>query len=89
MFDNPFSMVVAIVLITAIASVIRAKYKAEQGIIEDEDGNDRRIVDPDAGRMREEIKQLKERIAVLERIATDKSHRLEDEIEALRDRTHS
>lgn len=89
MFDNPFSMVVAIVLITAIAGVLRAKYKAEQGIVEDEHGEPRRLVDPDAGRMREEIKQLKDRIAVLERIATDKSNRLEDEIEALRDTTHS
>ncbi|WP_299327699.1 hypothetical protein [Parasphingopyxis sp.] len=89
MFDNPFSMVVAIVLIVSIAGVLRAKYKAEHGIVEDDDGNDRRIVDPDAGRMRDEIKQLKERIAVLERIATDKGNRLEQEIEALRDRTHS
>lgn len=89
MFDNPFSMVVAIVLITAIAGVLRAKYKAEHGIVEDEHGEPRRLVDPDAGRMREEIKQLKDRIAVLERIATDKSNRLEDEIEALRDTTHS
>ncbi len=89
MFDNPFSMVVAIVLITAIAGVLRAKYKAEQGIVEDANGEPRRLVDPDAGRMREEIKQLKDRIAVLERIATDKSNRLGDEIEALRDRTHS
>lgn len=89
MFDNPFSMVVAIVLITAIAGVLRAKYKAEQGIVEDGNGKHRRLVDPDAGRMRDEIKQLKARIAVLERIATDKSNRLEDEIEALRDTTHS
>ncbi|QLC24302.1 hypothetical protein HFP57_04165 [Parasphingopyxis algicola] len=84
---GPFEMVVAIVLITAIAGVMRARYKA--GIIEDENGVERRIVDPDAGRMREEIKQLKERIAVLERIATDKGNRLEQEIEALRDSTHS
>lgn len=85
MFDNPFSMVVAIVLIVSIAGVLRAKYKAEHGIIEDEDGNDRRLADPDSARMREEIKTLKDRIAVLERIATDKSNRLEQEIEALRD----
>lgn len=89
MFDNPFSMVVAIVLITAIAGVMRTKYKAGRGIVQDEDGTSRRLVDQDAGRMREEINQLKDRIAVLERIATDKSNRLEDEIEALRDRTHS
>ena len=86
---GPFEMVVAIVLIVTIAGVIRAKHNAKLGIVEDEDGNQRRIVDPDAGRMQDEIKQLKERIAVLERIATDKGNRLEQEIEALRDRTHS
>jgi len=89
MFDNPFSMVVAIVLIVMIAGVIRSKNNAKHGVIEDDDGNQRRLVDPDTGQMREEIKQLKDRIAVLERIATDKSNRLEDEIEALRDTTHS
>lgn len=86
---GPFEMVVAIVLIFAIAGVIRSKNNAKHGIMEDEDGNQRRIADPDAGRMREEIHELKKRIAVLERIATDKSNRLEEEIEALRDRTHS
>lgn len=82
---NPFEMVIGIVLIVSIAGVLRAKYKAEHGIIEDEDGNDRRLADPDAARLREEVKTLKDRIAVLERIATDKSNRLEQEIEALRD----
>jgi hypothetical protein len=36
--------------------------------------------------MREEMKVLKERVAVLERIATDRNHSLEHEIERLRDR---
>jgi hypothetical protein len=42
--------------------------------------------DPDAVRLREEVRTLKERIAVLERIATDKESSLEREIERLRDR---
>ena len=37
-------------------------------------------------RMRDEIKVLKDRIAVLERIATDRNHSLEQEFERLRDR---
>jgi hypothetical protein len=37
-------------------------------------------------RLREEIRALKDRIAVLERIATDRSTSLDREIEALRDR---
>lgn len=80
-----FEMVVAIVLITAIAGIIRSKHKAQAGYIEDENGKAVRLADPDADRLREEIKTLKERVAVLERIATDKTNRLESEIEALRD----
>ncbi|WP_298018461.1 hypothetical protein [uncultured Parasphingopyxis sp.] len=85
MIDNPFAMVVAIVLIVSIAGVMRAKYKA--GLGEDENGNTVRLTDPDADKLRDEVRTLKERIAVLERIATDRSNRLEDEIEALRDET--
>tara|TARA_R110000824_G_scaffold119672_2_gene273850 strand:- start:1833 stop:2087 length:255 start_codon:yes stop_codon:yes gene_type:complete len=45
-------------------------------------------VDPDADRMREEMKYLKERVAVLEQITTDghSTKQLENEIEQLRDR---
>lgn len=82
---GPFEMIVAIVLITAIAGVIRARYKAQHGIVEGSDGRDRPIRDPDTERLRDEIRNLKQRVAVLERIATDKTNRLESEIEALRD----
>ncbi|WP_339824486.1 hypothetical protein [uncultured Parasphingorhabdus sp.] len=44
--------------------------------------------DPDAERMREEMKYLKDRVAVLEQITTDghSSKQLKNEIEQLRDR---
>jgi hypothetical protein len=42
--------------------------------------------DAEARRLREEVRSLKERIAVLERIATDRSTALDREIESLRDR---
>jgi len=42
--------------------------------------------DPEAARLQEEVRTLKERIIVLERIATDKESTLEREIERLRDR---
>lgn len=87
MFDNPFSMVVAIVLIVAVARVLRARYKAQHGVFEDRHGRDHILANPERERMQEEIHALKDRIAVLERIATDKSNRLEQEIEALRDET--
>jgi hypothetical protein len=42
--------------------------------------------DAEARRLRDEVRSLKERIAVLERIATDHSSSLDREIESLRDR---
>jgi hypothetical protein len=75
MIGDPFTMVVAIVLIVTIGKVLSSKYKASNGIIEDEDmlGNktQRLTSDADKGAMADEIRTLKERIQVLERIATD------------------
>jgi hypothetical protein len=81
---NPFEMVVAIVAITAIASVVRAKY----GVIRRHKGEDfvTASPDPEAERLRAEVKALKDRVAVLERLATDGSSALEREFEKLRDR---
>jgi uncharacterized protein YlxW (UPF0749 family) len=81
---NPFEMVVAIVAITAIASVIRAKY----GVANRHKGETLvdRGPDPEATRLREEVKALKERVAVLERLATDSSTALEREFEKLKGR---
>lgn len=82
---NPFEMVVLIVAITAIASIYRAKY----GVVRRGKGEE--IVRPDNGeneRLREDLRALKERVAVLERIATDNNRgmSLDREIEALRNR---
>jgi hypothetical protein len=79
---NPFEMVVLIVAITAIAGIFRAKY----GIRRDNKGNEFSVKDPEADRMREEIRTLKERIAGLERLATDTNSAaaLDREIEKLR-----
>ena len=80
---GPFEMVVAIVLITAIASIIRAR----MGIRRDCKGNEYpRRDDAEAERLRAEVKQLKERLAVLERITVEKESSLEREIERLRER---
>lgn len=86
---NPFEMVVLIVLIGSIASVIRARY----GIVRTGRGKEEVFVgtrqnDAEADRLRGEVHQLKERIAVLERIVTDGDRNrglaLEREIDALR-----
>lgn len=91
MFDNPFSMVVAIVFITAVASVLRAKYgviRTGRGKNAREEFVGQRGPDPEALRMREDIRTLKDRVAVLERILTDTNSgvMLDREIEALRSR---
>lgn len=90
MIGDPFTMVVAIVLIATIGKVLSSKYKAQNGIIEDVDmmGNksQRQIESADKSKMQDEIKVLKDRIQVLERIATDNSSAADvsRQIEALR-----
>jgi len=70
---------IIIVMIVMVAIVLKSRYASV--------GRQRAAAeDPEAMRLREEVKTLKERIAVLERIATDKEHTLEREIERLRDR---
>ena len=75
-----------IVAIVMIASVLKTRYRSMNGIIADEDGNERVAADPDAARLRDEVKSLKDRIAVLERLATDDNgaRALDREIEKLR-----
>lgn len=79
---NPYEMVALIVLITAVASIFRTKY----GVGKAARGNDLAPNDQNSDRLRDEIRQLKERIAVLERLATDNTSSLDREIEKLRDR---
>jgi hypothetical protein len=83
----PFEMVVLIVAIVGISSVLKARY----GVVRHK-GEDVYVGSPreqaDAQRLRGEMQDLKDRIAVLERIVTDgdrnRSIALEREIEALR-----
>ncbi|HKR25416.1 MAG TPA: hypothetical protein VJS15_09170 [Allosphingosinicella sp.] len=75
-------MVVLIVLIVTVAGIVRAKL----GIRRDNKGNEYSIRDDaETQRLREEVKQLKERLHVLERITVEKENSLEREIERLRD----
>ena len=89
---GPFEMVVAIIAIITIGKIIQNKQRAKQGIIEDEDmlGNktQRLIGNNDTQAMQDEIKILKERILVLERIATDNNsaNDINRQIEELRNR---
>ena len=79
---NPFEMVAIIVVAVMIAGVLRAKYGPR--------GDDSGSISPqeraESLRLREEVKELKERIKVLERITVDKENSLSKQIEELRDR---
>ena len=77
-------MVVLIVAIVMVASIIRAKYghsrhrQGDNAIPAEERA--------ETHRLREEVKELKERIKVLERITVEKENSLTRQIDELRDR---
>ena len=77
---NQYWMVVAIVAMALLAGVLKARYRATHRDA---------AVDPaeraENLRLRDEVKQLKERLHVLERIATDKESTLSRQIDELRD----
>jgi len=81
-------MVVTIVAIVMIASIIRAKYgygrfgrhnREPQGLMSGQEHAENL-------RLRDEVKELKERLKVLERITVEKENSLSREIDSLRDR---
>ncbi len=84
---NPFEMVIAIVAIVTIGGIIRAR----MGVGRDNQGNEFSLRNDATAaenkQLRDDIRGLKERIAVLERVITDtnSSSTLDREIEKLRD----
>lgn len=76
------AMIVMIVLIVTIGKVLAPRYRAHGR------QPDQPILNADAMRAQDEIRQLKERVAVLERVVTENhgSIGLDREIERLRDR---
>lgn len=82
---NPFEMVIGIVLIVTIGGIVRAKlgvghrHRGERFV-----GGGPGASDAEADRLRDEVKQLKERVAVLERLATDSTSALDREFEKLK-----
>lgn len=75
--NSPFTMVVIIVLVCVGAGVINnyLKVKADR-----EDGAANHA---DLDKMRMEVERLKDRVRVLETLATDKDQRLSEEIRKL------
>jgi hypothetical protein len=86
---NPFEMVVAIIIVITVGRVAMARF----GVVHSKPGENVSFRDDTAtqaenARLRDELRGMKERLAVLERLATDNdtsSARLDREIERLRD----
>lgn len=81
---GPFSMVVAIVFIAMVGRVLQARYRYNAM----EHRGTGPVDSAETMAMRQDVRQLKERIQVLERVITDNhsSVDLDRQIEQLRDR---
>jgi cell division protein FtsB len=77
---NPFEMVAIIVVAVMVASILRAKYAGRTADTESPQEG------AETQRLRDEVKELKERIKVLERITVEKENSLARQIDELRDR---
>lgn len=86
--------VVIIVAIVAFAEIAKSKHRARHGITKDWLGNEvpsdhpSRLQSAENEALRKEVEELRERVKVLERIATEdrETKRLSAEIESLREK---
>jgi len=85
---NLWTAIVVIVAIIAVAEVLKAKHRARHGITTDVMGNEQPIAPPANPALEREVEELRERVKVLERIATEdrETKRLSAEIESLREK---
>ena len=88
---NVFEFVLGIIIVVTLAGLVRLKmgigkdHKGGEYSIRGERGGSDALVE-EIRRLRDEVKSLKERQAVIERITVEKENSLEREIESLRDR---
>ena len=83
---NPFEFVIAILFMVFAFSIIRHKLGIPVRSMRQMRGDP--VDDEENARLRAQVKQLQERIHVLERIVTDRGVETAAQIEALRDRDH-
>lgn len=83
-----WTAIVVIVAIIAVAEVIKSKHRARHGITTDMMGNEKSVAPPHNPALEREVEELRERVKVLERIATEdrETKRLSAEIESLREK---
>jgi len=83
-----WTAIVAIVALVCIAEIIKSRHRHRAGITTDMMGNEKPIAPPTNPALEREVEELRERVKVLERIATEdrETKRLSAEIESLRDK---
>ena len=87
---NVFEFVVGLSLISTIGWLannwIRARHGFEPEVEEDDKPNKKKLdaISSENAELKQQVKQLQERMAVMERIATDPAERTAREIESLR-----
>jgi hypothetical protein len=84
---NLWTAIVIIVAMVCIAEIIKAKHRAQAGITTDMMGNEKHVEREDPA-LKREVEELRERVKVLERIATEdrETKLLSAEIENLREK---
>jgi len=84
---NPFEFVIAILVIVFTFRIISHRMGMRTGLDRRWANQQLQAGDPrETDRLRDDVKELKERIKVLERITVEKENSLAKEIESLRDR---
>ena len=81
-----WTAIVVIVAIIAIAEVLKTRHRTRHGITTDAMGNEKPMAPPTNSALEREVEELRERVKVLERIATEERETklLSAEIESLR-----
>jgi len=85
---NFWTAIVIIVAIIAMAEVLKARHRARHGITANMTGNEKPVAPPTNPALEREVEELRERVKVLERIATEdrETKLLSAEIESLREK---
>ncbi len=83
-----WTAIVAIVALICVTELIKAKHRASHGITTDMMGNEKPPAPPNNPALEREVEELRERVKVLERIATEdrETKLLSAEIESLREK---
>jgi uncharacterized protein YlxW (UPF0749 family) len=79
-------MVVLIVAMVMLASIIKSRHQSRHRHHSGELEGGTAMDGAETAQLRDQVRQLKERLAVLERITIEKENSLEREIERLRDK---